>query len=439
MILAAIYALTLVNALTAVYALRRYATRDSVLQFFFVIVWMMHYVIGNVLVLLSSDRTYNFVPFAEYEAGYLASMVAGQYFLWVYLFLLDSTAKPVAGYRPLRAASLPIVLLFLAITGAFGALLVLQIGVSEYFSQDLAQYRARLGEVSAGIGYFYYLATFLISATLVACAFAITNPRPRNIAIAVAAVIVAGILFVPLGGRGRLVNIVFVVALAYIISWRDFRLAKLFDKRLIALVGAVFALSFVWGTLRESREAVLPTDFTQVTASFAIDTSRLPFQAFVLERYPVSGVYYGIHYAESLMGPFYETFGFEPVRLIQQYSSRWYGETLGAPDLQSAISPSFLGETYLNFGFLGLVFAPFLFVAIMQGARALGRADNAMSLAIVIYFFQFNLFHGGLYLSFDMLVITVPALLVCNLLTERGPAGPPQARLMPPAGWKPAR
>lgn len=437
MILAAIYAFTLINAITAAYALRRYASRDSVLQFFFVLVWAIHYVIGNVLVLLSSGYTYTFVPFTEYQEGYIGAMVAGQYFLWVYLFLLDSTSKPVAEYRPLRVSALPIVLLFLAVTMAFGALLVLQIGVGTYFSQDLAQYRARLGEVSAGIGYFYYLATFLISATLIAGAYAISYPRARNIMIAVGALIVAGIVFVPLGGRGRLINIILVIALAYIVSWRDFRLSKLLDKRLIALVGAVFVLSFVWGALRESPDAELPSDFTQTVASLSIDTTRLPYQAFILERYPVSGVYYGTHYAESFLGPFYEAFGFEPVGLIQENSSRWFGETIGDPDIKSAISPSFLGETYLNFGLLGLIFAPFLFFAIMQAARALGRPDSAMSLAIVIYFFQFNLFHGGLYLSFDMLVITVPALLLCNLLTAHGPAGRPQTRLA--TGWKPAR
>ncbi|RSY81969.1 oligosaccharide repeat unit polymerase [Sphingomonas koreensis] len=436
MILAAIYVLTLVNAITVVHALRRYATRDSVLQFFFVLVWAMHYVIGNALALLSSTYTYTFVPFVEYQEGYLGAMVAGQYFLWVYLFLLDSTSKPVADYRPLRQSALPVILLFLAITGAFGVLLILRIGVGTYFSQDLAQYRARLGEVSAGIGYFYYLATFLISATLVAGAYAISYPRYRNIMIAALAVIAAGIVFVPLGGRGRLVNIVFVIALAYVISWRDFRLSKLFDKRLIALVVAVFVLSFVWGALRESPDAQVPTSFGQTTAALSVDTTRLPYQAFAFERYPVTGVYHGTHYAASLLGPFYEMIWFESADLIPEFSARWYGETIGDPNIKSAISPSFMGEIYLNFGLLGIILAPFLFFAIMQFARTLGRTDSAMSLAVAIYFFQFNLFHGGLYLTFDMLVITVPVLLLCNLLTERAPV--PRPRATPRAGWKPA-
>ncbi len=432
MILGAIYAMTLLNLLTAIYAVKRYASRDSVLQLFFVLVWAMHYVIGNVLVLLTSSLTYTFVPFGEYEGGYLAALVAGQYFLWVYLLLLDTVAKPIVSYRPIRESALPIILTLLGITGLFGALLVLQVGVASYFSQELAQYRGRLGEVSAGIGYFYYLATFLISMTLVAGAYAISHRRPRNFMIAAVAVLAAAIVFVPLGGRGRLVNIVLLFVLAYLISMRDLRLSKLLDKRLIALCAGIMGLSFVWGILRESADATLPTTVIQTLWSLSVDTTRLPYQAFSLERFPLTGVYLGTHYIESILGPFYRFVASEPVGLIPDFSARWYGETIGNPDIRSAISPSFIGEAYLNFGVLGVIFAPFLFFGLMQFGRLLGRDDSAMSIAVIIYFFQFNLFHGGLYLLFDILVLAAPVLLLCNVLTDRRPVGFARPRLPAP-------
>lgn len=425
MIFAAIVTITLLNLLSAVYVLRRYARRDTPLQFIFSIVWTVHYVVGNSLVLLSSELTYTLVEFSEFEVGYLAAQVAGQYFLWVYLLLLDSTRRAPAIYRPLRASGFPIILMTLGLTSVFGALFILQIGTDAYFSSELAIYRARLGEISAGIGYFYYLATFLISATLVAAAYALSNPRPRNYLMLLGALVVCAIVFVPLGGRGRIVNILLVTALAYLLSLRDFSLKRLLDKRLVGLGIGVFALALVWGLLRESSETELPTSMAEVIYAYSVDTTRLPFQAFAFERFPAFDLNFSTHYVEAILGPFYSIFSFEPVGLITQFSSAFYGEVVGAPDLKSAISPSFIGEAYLTLGMFGVLLAPFLFFLVIQFARLLARDDSAMSLAVILYFFQFNMFHGGMYQTFDTMVMAIPILLMCNWLTVKNS---PQSR-----------
>lgn len=419
MTFAAIILMTLLNLATAVYALRRYAHRETSLQFMFVIVWTVHYVLGSTLVLLSSEYTYTMVAFSEFETGYLLAQVAGQYFLWVYLFLLDSVRRKPVVYQPLRATALPFIILFLGLCSFFGLLLILQIGPDLYFSPELAIYRARLGELSAGVGYFYYLATFLISATLIAAAYALSNPRPRNYLIVLGALVVCAIVFVPLGGRGRIVNILLVIALAYVLTLRNFSFQRLLDKRLVGLVAGVFILSLIWGRLRESAEAQLPTSFAEIVYVYSVDTTRLQFQAFAFERFPAFDLSFGTHYVESFLGPFYAILSLEPVGLITNFSSAFYGEVIGAPDLQSAISPSFIGEAYLTLGVLGVILAPLLFFLIIQLARTLARAESAMSLAVIIYFFQFNMFHGGLYLTFDTLVVAVPVLLICNWLTAK--------------------
>lgn len=422
MIFIAIILVTFLNVMTSAYCLKRYASRDSVLQLFFVIVWTLHYVVGNILVLVSRDYTFTFSSFENFSVAYLLSLVTGQYFLWIYIYLLDLTKKPVIQYVPLREDTRPLLLILFGASMFFAFLLIYLIGPSNYFSQEMAQYRARLGEYAfAGVGVYYYLAGFLLPATILIGAYTTAYRKPLNILLVIVAIGVSLLAFVPLGGRGRIVNILLVLLLNFIILRGEFRISKLITARTIAFFGTLMAVSYIWGRLREGPTAEVSSDFQQIAYSLSIDMTRLPPQAFILDRYPVGGTYFGVHYLESLLGPFYPLTKLPSVGLIPELSSQWYAETIWFADLKSAISPSFIGEIYLNFGVFGILLAPFLFFLIVRGAVALGNEQSALSIAVVIYFVQFLLFHGGLYALFDMLVLTVPLLLFTRYFSERLP------------------
>jgi oligosaccharide repeat unit polymerase len=410
--LSLIIVLTIANALSAFYCLRHYATRSSILQLFFVIVWTMHYVVGNILVLVSINLTYTLSSFARFSGDYVLSLLLGQYFLWTYIFLLDLTSDNISVYRPLRPDARAVLLLLLAATTAFGLWFIWEVGPAEFFSQELAQYGARLGEYAfKGIGVYYYLASFLLPATILLGSYAIAYPLPRNIAIFAVAFIIALVVFVPLGGRGRALNVIFVLVLDYAFLRRRFQLRRIANPRNLIFLGAIVAIGYVWGVSRSGSGAQIPTDPLQVAYSLSVDTTRLPVQAFILHTYPPGGSSFGMHYVESLLGPFYPFLGLRPVGLVSDLSARWYYETIFGYDVHSAISPSLIGESYITFGVIGILISPIVLFLLVRGAMLLGGKQNSLSLATVLYFVQFNIFHGGLYAMFDMAVIVVPIIL----------------------------
>lgn len=424
MTLIAILFVTFINVMTSFYLIKRYSSKETVLQLCFVLVWTVHYVVGNILVLVSRDFTFIYSRFEYFETSYLIALVIGQYFIWTYLFLLNRSKDAGSSYVPLRERSRPALFILLFASMFFGFLLIYLIGPSSYFSQELAQYRARLGDYAfAGVGVYYYLAGLLLPATILMGAYTTVYRRLGNILIFIIAMAVSLLVFVPLGGRGRVVNILLVLLLNYVILRGEFRISKLITVRTASFLVAIIAVSFLWGRWREGPTGVeRSSGFGEVAYSLSIDTTRLPPQAFILDRYPAGGTYYGTHYLESLLGPFYSLTNLPPAGLIPELSSQWYSETVWVPDLKSAISPSYIGEIYLNFGAFGILIAPFVFFLIVRGAMRLGNERSALSVAVVVYFVQFSLFHGGLYALFDMLLLTMPMLLFTRLFSEQLPA-----------------
>jgi len=425
MTLIAIFFVTFLNVITSFHLLRRYASKETVLQLFFVLIWTLHYVIGNLLVLFSRDYTFIYSRFDYFETSYLIALLIGQYFIWTYLYLLNLSKDAGIFYVPLRERSRPALFILLFASMFFGFLLIYLIGPSSYFSQELAQYRARLGDYAfAGVGVYYYLAGILLPATILMGAYATTYRKLGNILIFIIAMAVSLLVFVPLGGRGRVMNILLVLLLNFIILRGEFRISKLITVRTASFLVAIIAVSFLWGRWREGPTGVETAGgYGEVAYSLSIDTTRLQFQSFILDRYPVGGIYHGSHYLESLLGPFYSMTKLPPAGLIPELSSQWYSETVWVPDLKSAISPSYIGEIYLNFGAFGVLIAPFLFFLLVRGAMRLGNERSALSVAVVVYFIQFSLFHGGLYALFDMLMLVMPMLLFTRLFSEQVPAG----------------
>ena len=421
--------------------MRLFAQRKSALGLSFVVIWMLHYVVGNVVTLLSSERTFTLLDFREFEFAYLLSVMAGLYFLLVYgQLLLRLPANHGARVRYQLGARRPI-MLFIAAGVVFGGMLVLRIGVSDYFSPELAFFRARLGDVAGeGIGVYYYLAALLIPATMMAGAYAIDHPQRTHVAIAALALLASVVLFVPLGGRGRVMNMFFILGLAYLIGQNEYRLRKLLTPRMLLFLVAVLSVSYVWGVLREDPLAEVSTDSSAILRSLAVDLTRLNVQAFILDRYDVLGSISAGHFLESILGPFMKFVPVGSANLIPELSARWYHDTIGGVNVQSAISPSFIGELYLVYGIAGLLAAPYLLYGVVALMRRHLDCDHPLSLAVVIYFYQFTIFHGGVYQMFDVFVITLPILFLNRRLlahprsTQPGADSPKVVTVTPTAG-----
>lgn len=399
--------------------MRQFAQRKSALGLSFVVIWMLHYVVGNVLTLLSSERTFTLLDFKEFEFAYLLSVLAGLYFLLVYgqLLLRLPALGERARYRP---GARRLIVVFIAAGVVFGAMLVLRIGVSDYFSPELAFFRARLGDVAGeGVGIYYYLAALLIPATMMAGAYAIDHPQRTNMAIGLLALTASVVLFVPLGGRGRVMNMFFILGLAYLIGRNEYRLHKLLTPRTLLFMALVLSVSYVWGVVREDPLAEVSTDSSAILRSLSVDLTRLNVQAFILDRYEVLGSISASHFLESILGPFMKFLPLGTANLIQELSARWYYDTIAGVDIQSAISPSFIGEMYLVFGIAGLLAAPYLLYGVVALMRRHLDCRHPLSLAVVIYFYQFTIFHGGVYQMFDVFVITLPILYLNRRLLER--------------------
>lgn len=417
-----IVTVTLVNAVLAGIFLRKFARERSVLGLTFTVGWALHYVVGNIFTLLSRDLTYTFLPFEEFETSYLLALLAGTYFLPVYAHLTRKVAhdfEPASHFG--QSALLPLLIFFL-VSVACGVALILRIGVSEYFSPELAQFRARLGEhAGEGVGVYYYLATLLITSSLMLGSYAIRFPSKTIICFALLGLIAAFAVFVPFGGRGRVLNILIVLFISYFISKGEYRLTRIMSLRTLLLILTMLAVAYVWGVVREDPLAEVSTDTGQVLRALSVDLTRLPQQAFILDRYPLSGTYWGTHYLESVLGPLVKVLPLEPVGLVQELSAQWYLQTIEGMNVMSAISPSFLGELYLNFGVVGLLLGPFaLFAVVTVFARVFGKR-HPLSLAVIIWFFQFNVFNGGMYATFDILVFTLPLFVVTRALARTSP------------------
>lgn len=409
----AIFALSLLNIPIALFCLRNAIKTQSPTSLFFGLGWTLHYVVGNILTLATKDLTYVFQPFDQYEYAYAISLLVGQYFMLVFLILMPRLMPPHhPAANQYRYNDFHLLLVFLFAGILFAIALSVRVGLDAYFSTDLAGYRARLGDYAGeGIGYYYYFGMLLIPATLAYCAYTIEYPSRQNTAIATVAVLSALIILAPLGGRGRVLNIGFILMIYYLLrSGALWKPGIIFTPKSLSIILVVFGGAIYWGAIRDTpNDAFSWEDFSTVK-SLAIDTTRLNAQAFIIENYPATGIYFGYAYVEAVLGPLVKFLPIEPAGLIQEVSARWFLETIDGSNVKSAISPSFIGEAYLNFGVAGLLMGPVLYCFLMAFLYRLYWSSGYLSIATVLFFYQFNFFHGGLYALFDTLALTLPLL-----------------------------
>jgi hypothetical protein len=386
----------------------------------FCILWGLHYLLGNAAVLLNNGTTFGIMEFEELENSYLLANLSGLYFLAVYISLSTRTITapeqlsvyPARAFAPLMA--------FFVLACLFAVILMLKIGVGSYFSAELAQHRNRLGAYAGeGIGYFYYPALLLMPSTALLCSYAIDRRAFYSTAIAGIALLCTLIFFAPFGGRGRTLTVAFIVLVAFLLRKRDIALKGLISKKaLLAWAAAAIALN-LWAGLRSNWENKVDLDYLSVIRGLQGDLTRMQFQAYIFHSFPFQGTFFGLHYLQSILGPFTKFTGIGESNLISVLSLNFYYDTLGIINRNSAISPSFIGEAYLNFGLVGIAASPFMLFGVTTVAKGLfkSRSPSPLALAIVIYL-QLMIFHGGLYNSFQLLFTWIPALYLDSMIAK---------------------
>ncbi len=218
------------------------------------------------------------------------------------------------------------------------------------------------------------------------------------------------LLTVPLGGRGRTINIFIVVALSLVFRFWNTR-RKFIYTTIAPLFFLVLFLAIVWGNLREN-----PIDQIKIfdknieyLKELRWDLTRLEAQTYIIATYSPAGRFFGTSYLLSILGPFqkYLSPHWESADLISDLSRRWYYDMLGV-EIRSAISPSLIGEMYMNFGILGLCLAGFLFAKLIIFVQNRMDLRFSLQIALLTYFFLFLIMNGGFYNIFDILWLCFP-------------------------------
>jgi hypothetical protein len=222
-------------------------------------------------------------------------------------------------------------------------------------------------------------------------------------------------LFAPLGGRGRVMNVVVILLVMWYLERRG--LTRQMVVRGASVVVVLLAIAQVWGNVRGKEASVDLAEAAQhdVLPSLRTATTRLEFQAYILGTYPAGGFLYGGSYPQAVLGPFYKYVpsALTSTDLVRDASSRWFMDAVGK-DREAAISPSFLGELYINFGILGILVSGCIFALLIRLLQA-GIGPYSLERAYFLYYGLYLVMHGGLYHVFDSLWLFAP-IWVCHRL-----------------------
>jgi oligosaccharide repeat unit polymerase len=415
-----IYLVTLLHVFISLFFLKLFHRTKSFLGYVYVSIWLSHYVIGNIFILIARDEIFNNLKFESIAPYYFLALLYGLYFSFIYsLLLLKLNFGTFKVIRSCSQFSLPYLIVFNVLSILFFLLFVSKIGFQNFFSPEMAIYRNILGDYSfVGIGYYYYLAILIIPAMLLIGAYMMDFPQKRNIVIFILFLVIFIVFLLPLGGRGNVINVFLILAVVRWLKNKTFDLTKLFNLKSIFLVSVLILLSVIWGSTRESISESFVTSSSEnvednlnkqnMYRSLGIDLGRMYIQSYIFYKYSITGTSYGKSYIASILGPFYPGSMLGQESLVGDLSENWSYDTIGVTNSNSAMSPSFIGEFFINFGLIGLVIAPFVFFFILFFFKALFVSNIFLNLSVFILYFQFMFFHGGLYSLFDIIWLLLP-------------------------------
>jgi hypothetical protein len=408
-----------------IFSIEIFQNRRKPLSFEFITVfsWGLHYVLGGLLLLFSIDTFLWFIPEEERGVWYLNAQLYG------FLFLLGFKMcyKRMKGNKHLfseiaySSKDGILIICFCVLAAFFGVLFIGRISVEQYFQTDLALYRARLGDyVGKGIGYYYYPMVLMVPGVLLLITYFIQRKTIWSAALALAYLALFSIVVVPLGGRGRFLNVVLVSWLVW--AFRSIRFRVLSWGKVTVMIFLVLSgigLGHVRGYLISGDGGTI--SWSSALSAMRFDLSRIDFQSYIYSKYGIGGHSLGKGYVEGVLGPFAGLLAMVPENggMIRDLSREWHYDSIGA-EIESAISPGFIGELYINFGLIGASLSGIIFAVLLNSVQRSMNLKSSLERAFLGYFGIFTAFHGGLYALFSILWIYWPIWLINRLAGARG-------------------
>lgn len=293
-------------------------------------------------------------------------------------------------------------------------------GISHFISR----LQSRTVDVLRGRGYLRLLLDLAIvsAVTAYAASRGISDKVARNVASLAAGLVFLGLLF--LGGRGLIVQYVLSLCLVgYLLATREKARRAAAERRALRLsvgVAAIALMAIVIGLA--SRQSNQQQIAFSLALSDVIDrfwgsvTSAIP----LVDSYALAVVYsdmvghdYGrhfVHYASRFIPrTLWET---KPDLLGIEIRRQFWGDSLGG------IPPTYFGEFYISFGFLGVLFSA-LFYGI--ALRAISSTENRArqdvrylaSYSVLLPIIVFTVSRSGFEVAF--MTITIYALIIVSI------------------------
>lgn len=249
------------------------------------------------------------------------------------------------------------------------------VGLSAKRTVDLS---SQGGDQYAHAGYLRWLAVCLkVSLLIVYMAWvsrkdANGNPRPFG---PVRAVILGGLVFACMvwpilsSSRTAVIEIVFSLLVMYVYTRNRGNFKRFFRICMVVLVFALVVLigMGLWRNISQ-RGSVTPAPFLQTAADQSLGSGNfLPAEraAFIMAKYKDKPFLYGSSYFVWLAMPIPKAIW--PDRPdISDMNDFVKGQIYGRDVLKGGYPPGMVGEAYINFGYWGVIFIPFLLGALQR-------------------------------------------------------------------------
>lgn len=318
------------------------------------------------------------------------------------------------GRLAFRVALFATLFAFLGSSG--GVWLISRIGIHNFFSQELSLHRANLSIVGGiGVGYPYYLTLLLGPSVVLAYAAFCFSRRKRYLLLAVLLFMLYAAVTIPLGGRGRTMSILVLLAIVHYYLMKRYRLRF----RTIALVVGLIAIAQFWGEIRNPDPTAKPRPISEHIKTIVLgDLSRAQMNIFIYDSFGPGDWSLGKNFLLYPLGPIGERLFPKEWKydFVRDLSDRFYLAAIGAR-IDSAVSPSYMGEMYGAFGPLGLILGPIL-LGVFHGwasrrveEKPLGGVDKAY----LVFLGTYQIVLGGVYNLFPMLWAYLPVAFAMRL------------------------
>lgn len=229
------------------------------------------------------------------------------------------------------------------------------------------------------------------------------------------------VMLVVNGGRGNLIQYFISLGMVF---WLARGMPRIRILHLV-LLGGLFVVVAVGGLasrVSAQQDTPISVALSEVGGNFAAAVSG-PFA--IYDHFRLSEIYeeevgndYGIFYLENLLRPIPRSLWSEKPQVLGKKVREYFWG-----DSQGGIPPSYFGEFYISFGYVGIAIGA-LFLALISlffqniFIKAMSSPPHVIAAAILVPYFSFNLMRGGVDVGFTRLVIYLFFLLLVSYFSS---------------------